>query len=296
MEISRRHFCAIAGGSALVAPGVASAAWPLTSLPFGQSAARTSPFVAAGATASDASFATYSSTLVGGFTPSQLGWGGRTWKADMGSTWTANLDYSCRVTATKIRFELHSTTFDRAVNDPVDKRRTELHDKTSLPNGVAMWGAFSVNNHAWADPAGMTATTGGAMCQMHMPSGGSPAFAFRRDKNGNFLVTTNGANDPINNNKRYVGPLSFGAVHDIVYRCVIHPVNGELDVWVDGRQVLTLRGASIGQTNPGCYWCLGLYFAGGTTCPIVAEYSNHVAPTTNYLLARISSPPSWPAV
>ena len=197
MKISRRDFCRIAGGSSLLPLGTAAAAWPvLTSLPFGQNPARTSPLVPLSTTTTDPSFASYSSTLVNGYTPQYPLWSGKTWKAAMGSVWNRNLDHCWRTTPNKLRFELHDATTDRAKSDESNKRRSEIHaNRYPLPNGVSLWGAYSFNDHAWADPVGMSKLQGGAHAQMHMPQGGSPAFAFRRDRNGSFLVTTNGAND-----------------------------------------------------------------------------------------------------
>ena len=215
--------------------------------------------------------------------------------ADMGSTWNTGMDYCWRHTATKSRFELHNTTKDHGDNEGSTKRRSELHENTNrMPNGVELWGAYSFIDHSWSDPAGMKANgNGGAHMQMHMPSGGSPAFAFRRYKDGRFLITTNGDNDPTNNHKRYIAALSFDRVHDIVYRFTIDPMHGRLDVWLDGNHVLSLSDASIGSSTPGCYFCFGLYYGGGVTCPIVAEFGNLVFPSRTSLSSRIGSPPGW---
>lgn len=244
----------------------------------------------------DASYSQYASTQVSGYTPQYPTWLGQMWTAAMGATWSPNMDYSWRMTAHKSRFELHNTTNDRARDDPSTKRRTELHDKLHLlANGLTYWGAYSFIDHSWPDPVGMRNTTGGAHFQMHMPSGGSPAFAFRRDKYGNFTVTTNGDNDPTSNHKWYSQVLSFDQVHDIVYRCVIHPVNGQLDVWLDRKLVLSLRNVSLGTSQSGCYPCYGLYYGGGCTCSIVAEHANIAAPSTASLSGRTSISPAWPA-
>lgn len=297
MYISRRRFFAVAGGSALVSYGSASDAWPvLTSLPFGQDPRKTSPFVTTSTTTEDSTFSLYNSTLISGFTPKYPAWFGQKWTAAMGATWYPNMPHSWRVTTNKSRFELHNTVDDRGQNDPSTKRRTELHDKKHLlTNGISYWGAYSSIDHSWSDPVGMQSTTGGAHFQMHMPAGGSPAFAFRRDKYGNFLITTNGDNDPINNHARYNGPLSFAQVHDIVYRCVIHPTNGELDVWLDRKLILSLRNISLGTSTSGCYPCYGLYYADGCTCNIVAEHANIAFPSTTSLTGRTTSSPSWPS-
>lgn len=235
----------------------------------------------------------YSSSLINGFTPKQPNWLGKIWAADMGSTWNANLDHCWRLTSTQARFELHNTTLDHGQNDPSTKRRAELHaNKYPLPNGVELWGAYSFVDHAWSDPAGMLALgSGGSHMQMHMPAGGSPAFSFRRYKDGRFSVTTNGDKDPISNNRRYLGALSFDQAHDIVYRFVIDPLHGSLDVWLDGKQIVNLWDASIGTATAGCYACYGLYYGGGVTCPIVTEQGNIAFPSTTSLSSRITRPP-----
>jgi len=229
VDISRRHF--IAGGAGLTVAGPAFA--QLSSGPFVkvlQPATQVlRPLTTTSSMTSLAS--SFSSSLVSGYTPTYPKWLGQQWTAAMGSTWHTGMDYSWRTTTNKARFELHPTVNDRSKNDPTDKRRTEIHDKVHLvPNGKVIWGAFSFTDYAWADPTGMAKLTGGTIFQMHMPSGGSPAFAFRRDKNGLFLITTNGANDPTSNHKWYSSALAFGQPHDVVYRCVIDPVNGSLDV------------------------------------------------------------------
>ena len=204
------------------------------------------------------------------------------------------MDYCWRTTSTKSRFELHNSTKDRATGDDSTKRRSELHEhENPMPNGVEMWGAYSFLDQAWSDPAGMANLMGGSHMQMHMPDGGSPAFAFRRYKDGQFLVTTNGDNDPTTNNKRYKGALAFNRVHDLVYRFIIDPLHGQLDVWVDGNHVVNLWDSSIGTAKPGCYFCIGLYFAGGVTCPVIAEFGNIAFPSRTSLSSRINSPPSW---
>jgi hypothetical protein len=296
MNFSRRDFFAGAGGAALFPfASQASALQLITPLPFGQSATRSSPLMRLNAaTSSDPTYSQYSSTLVNGYTPQFDTWNGIRWKCAMGSEWNPNMDYCWRTTPNKSRFELHNTSYDRAQSDESYKRRCEIHaNNYPLPNGVSLWGAYSFIDHSWSDPLGMSKLQGGAHSQMHMPKGGSPAFAFRRYRTGEFVVTTCGANDPVNNHQQYRAALSFDQVHDLVFRTVIDPLQGELDVWLDRKQILSLRGASIGESSPGCYWCIGLYY-GAICCPIVCEKANHVFPSTNSLLSRTSSSPAWP--
>lgn len=154
-----------------------------------------------------------------------------------------------------------------------------------------MWGAFSYRDTPWSNPAGMLAETGGCFIQMHWPGAGSPAFAFRRGRDGHLVITTRG--DGQSNTKRYDQPMSFGVAHDIVYRFVLGP-QGALDVWLDGRQIVSFRGP-VGSATPGCYWCIGCYYSGGTGGNVVIqEYGNHVFPSTISLANRASSPLAWP--
>jgi hypothetical protein len=135
---------------------------------------------------------------------------------------------------------------------------------------------------------------GGVHGQIHMGKfGGSPAVAFRRTRDGRMLITTRGEFDD-ENRKRWMGPVSFGERHDLVYRVLLHPTDGELDVWLDGRQVVGVRQASIGSQVGGSYWCLGCYYSGGITCPVVAEFANHIFPSPGALETRIAAPPAWP--
>jgi hypothetical protein len=181
-------------------------------------------------------------------------------------------------------------------------RRSELSgslygDSTRLPNGTSLWGAFSTRHAAWDDVAGMKALTGGIYGQIHMGStfGGSPALAFRRKSDGTFRITTRGEFDT-DGTVRYQAPLSFGKVHDIVYNVVLDPVFGRVSVWIDGVLVVDVPRASIGHSNAESYWNVGVYFAGGVTSPVVAEYANHVYPQSGSLSARISHRPAWPAI
>ena len=53
-------------------------------------------------------------------------------------------------------------------------------------------------------------------------------------------------------------------------------------------------GVFIGSGIGGSYWCVGCYFAGGVSCPIVAEIAYHDFFSPRDLSARISRPPAWP--
>jgi len=121
----------------------------------------------------------------------------------MGATWTPGMDHCLKLAGSRARFEVRPGPTDRRQDDRAGILRSELSgslkgDRTRLPNGVPLWGAFSFIHHRWSDRAGMANTTGGVHGQVHIGQsfGGSPALAFRRDPKGNFLITTRGESDP----------------------------------------------------------------------------------------------------
>ena len=218
----------------------------------------------------------------------------------MGSTWNRGMDHCLRLTDRKARFEIRDTLDDRRAKDPPIKRRSELSgslpgNRERLPNGVPLWGALSFIHHRWADPAGMATRTGGVHGQIHAGNtfGGSPALAFRRNNRGEFTVTTRGEYDP-KSRVRYLDALSFDQAHDLVYNIVLHPTDGALAVWLDGRQIIDVRGQSIGTRHAESLWAVGCYYAGGATCPVVAEFANHRYPAQLNLSDRIRARPAWP--
>lgn len=243
----------------------------------------------------------YSTTLIKGFTPSPIWFAGRQWRVNAGSTWNRNLDYPVRISSNRasIRFEVRDSEASRSKADRPGKRRAELStslygDPTRLPNGKMLWGAYSFNHIPWSDPDGMRDLWGGVYGQIHMGSkfGGSPAFAVRRKSDGRLWITTRGEQDP-KGSDRYLRPLSFGQRHDLVYAITLDPEKGNLRVWIDGQQVVNVANVSIGSSHAQSYWAFGLYFAGGVTGPVVAEYSNMVPPGPTPLHARIDAPPAW---
>ena len=242
----------------------------------------------------------YRSTLIDGLTPSPLVWAGRRWRCNMGSTWNRSMDHCLRLAVSRARFEIRPTPNDRSKNDDGVKLRSELSgrlpgNRERLPNGVPLWGALSFIHHRWADPAGMATRTGGVHGQIHIGHtfGGSPALAFRRNARGEFTVTTRGEHDP-RSRVRYLDALSFDQAHDLVYRIVLHPSDGALTVWLDGQQIVDVRGQSIGTQHAESFWAVGCYYAGGASCPVVAEFANHRYPAQLDLSDRIMTRPAWP--
>lgn len=242
----------------------------------------------------------HTSTLVGGLTPSPIKFAGRWWRVNAGSTWNEGLDYSVRISPgqDKIRFEIRDSDLDRSANDKLSVRRAELStslygDPTRLPNGKLLWGAYSFNHAPWPDPAGMRKLWGGVYGQIHMGSkfGGSPAFAVRRKSDGRLWITTRGEYDP-EGTDRYLQPVSFGEKHDLVYAVTLDPVHGNAKVWLDGKQIVDASDISIGSSYSDSYWAFGLYFSGGITNPVVAEFDRVIPPGRKPLTERVAAPPT----
>ena len=279
MDLSRRETCLLAVGAAVFPLGY----WTANS-----SSSRPAR--------SDRMLPPYRSTLVDGLTPGHIDWNGRKWRCAMGSTWNKGMDHSLRLAPGRARFEIREGKENRGPADDAKKRRSEIRFPKSprLPNDVPLWGAMSFVHHQWDDPAGMAGNWGGVHGQLHIGSkfGGSPAVAFRRTRRGAFAITTRGERDP-EGSRRYERPLPFDAVHSLVYRVVLSPTNGALRVWLNGDSVLDLRGVSIGSEDAGCYWSIGCYYSGGISCPIVAEYGDHIYPGLVDLSGRIRFRPDW---
>lgn len=232
----------------------------------------------------------------------EVTWAGRPWRVNSGAVKDPPLTYAIQTShhGNKLRIELRDGARDNSPNDSPGVRRAELSgslygDTTRLPNGQALWGAYTFRHHSWADPERMRALTGGVYGQIHMGSafGGSPALAFRRTRSGAFQITTRGELDP-EGSVRYEAPLSFDEVHDLVYRVILHPTDGSLTVWLDGEPIVQVTEASIGHSNGESYWNFGLYFSGGIADSVVAEFANHVYPAPESLENRVSAPPCWP--
>lgn len=279
MDLSRRDYCLFALGATVFPVGYWSASSSLSRVP-----------------RADRRFSAYHSTLVNGFTPGHVAWEQRKWRCAMGSTWNPGMDHSLRLTPGRARFEIRESVLNRGPADDTGKRRSEMRFPKSprLPNAVPLWGAMSFVHHQWDDPPGMAAKWGGVHGQLHIGSkfGGSPAVAFRRTRRGAFAITTRGERDP-DGSRRYERPLPFDELHSLVYRVVLGPKDGALNVWINGEAVLDLRGISIGSSEAECYWSFGCYYAGGVTCPIIAEYGDHFYPGLTDLSRRIRFKPDW---
>lgn len=279
MDLSRRHYCLGALGAAAV---------PLVY--WGASSS------ASGVSRGKRRSTDYHSTLVDGLTPGHIAWNDRKWRCAMGSTWNRGMDHSLRLAPGRARFEIRDDPRNRGPADDEKKRRSEIRFPKSprLPNGVPLWGAMSFVHHQWDDPAGMAGNWGGVHGQLHIGSkfGGSPAVAFRRTRRGDFAITTRGERDA-EGSRRYERPLPFDALHSLVYRVVLDPRDGALSVWLNGDSVLDVRRISIGSSDAECYWSFGCYYSGGISCPIIAEYGDHIYPGPTDLSRRIGFKPDW---
>lgn len=281
MSFTRRDYCLAGLG--------------LAAIPAGWLAVRSS--AAPKGASRDKNFSLYRPTLVDGRTPGHVDWNGRKWRCAMGSTWQPGMDHSLRLLPSRARFEIRDSERDRGPNDDPGKRRSEIRFPKSprLPNGVPLWGAMSFIHHRWDDPEGMARGRGGGVHgQLHIGSkfGGSPAVAFRRMRNGEFAITTRGENDE-KGSIRYRGPLPFDQLHHLVYRVLLHPSEASLAVWLNGSRLVDLQGVSIGSSDAECYWSLGCYYAGGVSCPVVAEFGDHYYPGPGDLRQRIGFRPNW---
>jgi hypothetical protein len=281
LNLSRREYCFAALGAGAASAGLWAAR--SNSILEGESEAQ--------------GYSDYHSTLIDGRTPGHIVWNGRKWRCAMGSVWNSGMDHCLRIIPERARFEIRNTSNDRGPGDDPSKRRSEIRFPKSprLPNGIPLWSAMSFKHHRWSDPEGMSRLSGGGVHgQLHIGSkfGGSPAVAFRRMRNGDFAITTRGEKEP-KNKVRFRRPLPFDRVHHLVSRVILHPIEGSLAVWVDGEQVLDLAGVSIGAATAECYWSIGCYFAGGISCPVIAEIGDHHYPGTDDLRHLIRFRPRW---
>jgi hypothetical protein len=244
---------------------------------------------------------TYTPTLVNGLQPKYPAFDGQKWSAGMGSVWNVNMPHSVQFDTNKVRFELQNTPQDRGSGDPIHKRRSELANQRHARNKVEFWEAFTFIMQPWADRAGMKAkfgSTAASLHQMKWPTGNSPAYCLRVTGDAFLRVTT--SKDGSANSKRYTGSkrMDDGLPHNVVIRSILRGDNAaELDVWVDGVQLLRQRGVPIGSLlKDGYRPSIGPYFAAGITCPIVVEYGNlvHLAiPNPTLMNARIATAPAW---
>ncbi len=242
----------------------------------------------------------YFSTLNPTLTDPQIGWNYRQWRVNAASTDYADLDHSLMRSKNwnRLRFEVRKS--DPPMSSNTAKRRSELSgsvygDKTRLPMGESLWGAFSTKHQTWTDPVGMQSTYGIVFGQIHMGSkvGGSPALAFRRKHDGLFRITSRGEFDD-GGSVRYETSLSYDQAHDFVYNVTLHPTKGRLRVWHNTRLIIDVSDISIGHSAGDSYWNVGLYAPKGVTDPVSVEVANHVYPSPSSLADRTTYLPAWP--
>ena len=228
-----------------------------------------------------------------GLTPDPFVWSGRKWRAYVRSD-DVSLDYPLRYTNKRVRFELRPEDFTGTASTSRAELGGSYSEYPRLPNGVPLWGAMTFIHRGTND-------TSGVHGQIHMGStaGGSPALAFRRSSDGlNVLkITTNSqsGSGTTGSKTRATLTVTREAPHDLVYRVKLDPYHGSLTVWIDGVKVYDNPDLPIGHSNAEHYWNFGAYYSGGIKSTVVAEYGNHVYPSTVDLSARLASPMGWPA-
>jgi hypothetical protein len=65
-------------------------------------------------------------------------------------------------------------------------------------------------------------------------------------------------------------------------------------VWLNREKIVDLERTPIGSSVAESYFNVGSYYAGGVTCPIIAEFANLVYPAPEALLRRTTVTPAWP--
>jgi hypothetical protein len=175
---------------------------------------------------------TYSAPPVGanGLALKTFDWGGHRWSNDSGQTWNLNVPYAIGLGTTKARFEVHDTSFDRGSADASTQRRAEMSMGNKLDrffNDRDYWHAFTFVAHV---DCVTCLTQGGTIMQMHWPSNGNPAFAFRLvNYNGGYGLRITTRSDSSGNVIRYTGPLTGDVPHDLVYYFKLDGAAGELE-------------------------------------------------------------------
>ena len=260
--------------------------------PFGSRQGSVSPLATSSTTGYSAP-----ATQSNGLAQKYFSWNGHQWGNDSGQAWNTKVPYAIELAPTKIRFEVHDTSYDRGQIDPSTKRRSEVSStKDQFHNHIGYWMAFSFKVHWNCLACQQKQNQGGEIMQVHWPSGASPPLAFRAvptQTGAAFVITTRGDNQT--NITRAKVPLTLDAVHDVVFRFQLGAVGYE-EVWLDGKLISNVSNIPVGtDLEDGYAMRLGPYYGGGLSGNIaVQEYGNLAAfPSTSNLLSRITSPPGW---
>ena len=230
-----------------------------------------------------------------GIAAKRFTWLGHVWNNDSGQAWSSRVPYAIRFTSDgHIRFELRDSPDDRGQIDPPHKRRAEISSiGDRFRNHVPYWMAYGFKTHWDCVACQVNTGDGHESMQIHWPSRGSPALAFRMapyDGSAGFKITTRG--DGERNVDRYAGPISLDQCHDVVFHFELG-ARGFEEVWLDGKQVSNLHDIPVGtDAEDGYAMRLGPYTGEMAGNRIISDYSNIAPfPSTADLSARIRRPP-----
>lgn len=216
---------------------------------------------------------------------------------------SAAVEHAIRVGPNYARFEVHAGENRGSIDG--DLERAEIARVGQFPRGTELWGAFDLKvtgdvSQTW--PGG-----GPNVSQLFAnPEPGEsnkpPPLAFKVTQAGALEVHTRGDQTvttvvtPRLVVRSSIPNANDGRVIRVVYRVIMNPFDGELDVWINGVRVVRTRGASIGYNDTTdesmLQFKIGQYRS-HTDEVIVTEFANVEFGTKN-LLARISTPPAWP--
>lgn len=201
----------------------------------------------------------------------------------------------------KLRTEIRNLDTNRRPEDGERVRRSEITPvRRPIPNDAVVWDALQIKPAPFSRPASMLKAEGGVIWQVKETGHGSPILAVRRTSDDRLRITTRNQNDPGNGKTRYLEPWSVGVAHDFVRRFKLSPTHGELDVWLDGKHIISLKGISMGYSDVGAtaFSKLGCYFPRGLgpdpASTSVCEFSHYVPPQCKSLFYRVNEPPLWP--
>jgi hypothetical protein len=256
------------------------------------SAPLTANVVFADSVGSTGDTATYTRPPVGsnGLAPrTGLLWNGHSWGNNSGQTWNLNVPYAIGLGDGALRIELHDTTNDHGLNDPSEKRRSEIGSADTFKNGIEYWFAYSFKTHITNLKAGLSIRT----MQVHWPSGASPAagcslvFA-----NGGLAFRVSRKTDSTDNIEMATVACTMDVPHDVVMNFKLGGA-GFLRVWIDGVQIVNYTG-QVGSTIENGYSLrLGNYGAISGMAS-VTEYKNIATfPRSDDLTSRITAPPQF---
>jgi hypothetical protein len=199
-------------------------------------------------------------------------------------------------------FQFETRTNDYWSGDAAqDRNRSEFKGLTNWSFGVDIWKSFSFKVLS-GDPASRSYWVISQMKGVEEagePSS-SPFLGIYIDASGYLKFTTRTTSQAIHTvnpspTDRYVWTgLTPGQWAQIVFRCKYGWSNdAELQIWINGTEVLNLTGVSIGYNDAtGPYWKFGSYsgaamLAGAS--PLIVQHANMEVSTTS-LLSRVTTP------